>query len=88
MLVGTHRDVSVLFSDIRSFTTIVETAPDARGLVRKLNEYLTAMVDCVIRQDGNLEKFMGDGIMAVWGNTPYSAARRTMRSAPCARPWP
>jgi adenylate cyclase len=76
MLVGTRRDVSVLFSDIRSFTTIVETAPDSRELVRKLNEYLTGMVDCVIKQDGNLEKFMGDGIMAVWGNTPYSAGSK------------
>ncbi len=72
MLAGTRRDISVLFSDIRGFTTIVETSPDSRELVRKLNEYLTAMVDCVIRQDGNLEKFMGDGIMAVWGNTPYT----------------
>jgi adenylate cyclase len=72
MLVGVRRDVSVLFSDIRSFTTIVEMAPDSRALVSKLNEYLTAMVDCVLQQDGNLEKFMGDGIMAVWGNTPYS----------------
>jgi adenylate cyclase len=34
------------------------------------------MVDCVIRQDGNLEKFMGDGIMAVWGNTPYTAGAK------------
>ncbi len=86
MLVGTRREVSVLFSDIRGFTTIVETAPDSRELVRKLNEYLTAMVDCVIKQDGNLEKFMGDGIMAVWGNTPYSSgpkddAIRAVRAA-------
>jgi adenylate cyclase len=86
MLVGTHRSISVLFSDIRGFTTIVETAPDPRELVRKLNEYLTAMVECVIKQDGNLEKFMGDGIMAVWGNTPYTAgpkddAIRAVRAA-------
>ena len=86
MLVGTRREVSVLFSDIRGFTTIVETAADSRELVRKLNEYLTAMVDCVIKQDGNLEKFMGDGIMAAWGNTPYSSgpkddAIRAVRAA-------
>ncbi len=64
--------MTVLFSDIRSFTTIVETTTDSHALVDKLNEYFTAMVDCVFRYDGSLDKFMGDGIMAIWGNTPYN----------------
>ena len=86
MLAGTRRPVTVLFSDIRSFTTIVETTPDSHALVDKLNEYFTAMVDCVFRFDGSLDKFMGDGIMAVWGNTPYNFgpkedAVRAVRSA-------
>ncbi len=72
MLAGTRRPVTVLFSDIRSFTTIVETTADSHQLVGKLNEYFTAMVDCVFRYDGSLDKFMGDGIMAVWGNTPHN----------------
>jgi adenylate cyclase len=72
MLKGTRRPVTVLFSDIRSFTTIVETTADSHELVNKLNEYLTAMVACVFKYDGSLDKFMGDGIMAVWGNTPFN----------------
>jgi adenylate cyclase len=72
MLAGTRKPVTVLFSDIRGFTTIVETTADSQQLVNKLNEYFTAMVDCVFRYDGSLDKFMGDGIMAVWGNTPFN----------------
>ena len=72
MLAGTRKPVTVLFSDIRGFTTIVETTADSNQLVDKLNEYFTAMVACVFKYDGSLDKFMGDGIMAVWGNTPYN----------------
>jgi adenylate cyclase len=72
MLTGTRKPVTVLFSDIRGFTTIVETTADSHQLVDKLNEYFTAMVACVFRYDGSLDKFMGDGIMAIWGNTPHN----------------
>ena len=82
MLEGVRRDVTVLFSDIRGFTTFVETAPDPRDLVRQLNEYLEAMVACVFKYDGSLEKFMGDGIMAIWGHTPYNLGPK--EDAACA----
>jgi len=72
MLAGTRKPVTVLFSDIRSFTTIVETTADSHQLVAKLNEYFSAMVDCVFKYDGSLDKFMGDGLMAIWGNTPFN----------------
>ena len=69
---GTRRAVTVLFSDIRGFTTMVEEATDSQRLVDQLNEYFTEMVSCVFTFDGSLDKFMGDGIMAIWGNTPYN----------------
>ena len=66
MLVGNNRDVAILFSDIRSFTTISERmAPDA--LVNALNRYFSIMVDVIIDRNGMVDKYIGDAIMAVFG---------------------
>lgn len=63
---GDKRDLSVLFSDIRGFTTISEgLSPEE--LVHLLNEYLTVMTDIVFKYDGTLDKYMGDAIMAIYG---------------------
>lgn len=63
---GDKRDLSVLFSDIRGFTTISEgLTPEA--LVHLLNEYLTVMTDIVFKYDGTLDKYMGDALMAIYG---------------------
>jgi len=75
MLVGTRTPVTVLFSDVRGFTTMTEVAASegkSQEHIAKLNEYLTEMVACVFRYDGALDKFIGDAVMAVWGNTPYN----------------
>ncbi len=58
--------VTVLFSDIRSFTTISEKM-GARDLVSLLNEYFSEMVSIIIAEDGVVDKYIGDAIMAVFG---------------------
>jgi HAMP domain-containing protein len=66
MLVGNNRNVSILFSDIRSFTTISERmAPDE--LVNSLNRYFSIMVDVIMDRNGVVDKYIGDAIMAMFG---------------------
>ncbi|MFH1136538.1 MAG: adenylate/guanylate cyclase domain-containing protein [Pseudomonadota bacterium] len=63
---GDKRIMTVLFSDIRGFTTISENM-DPESLVHLLNQYLTAMTSIVFKFDGLVDKYIGDAIMAVWG---------------------
>lgn len=65
---GVWRPITILFSDVRDFTSLTEDA-NAQSLVSQLNEYFAAMVQCVFRNNGSLDKFIGDAVMAVWGNT-------------------
>ncbi len=72
---GERKNAAIFFSDIRSFTAISEKLLPEE-VVEFLNEYMTAMVDCVNKTFGVVDKFIGDAVMAVWG-TPVSHGNDT-----------
>jgi len=66
VLGGQRREMTVLFSDMRGFTTLSESG-EAEDLVRQLNQYFTRMVDVVFSHRGTIDKFVGDMVMALYG---------------------
>ena len=67
---GDSRELSIMFTDVRGFTTISEHyGKDVQGLTKIMNRYMTAMTKKIIENDGTLDKYIGDAQMAFW-NAP------------------
>lgn len=80
---GDLREITILFSDIRNFTTISEKTPP-QILVKWLNEYFSLMVPIIFKHNGTLDKFIGDAIMAFWG-APIPDKNHSLNALNCAR---
>lgn len=63
---GDTKEITILFSDIRNFTSISEKK-SSKEIVKFLNEYFDSMVDAVMVNEGTMDKFIGDAVMAFWG---------------------
>jgi adenylate cyclase len=64
---GDSREMTVLFSDVRGFTTISEAINDAKELSLLMNAFLTPLSRVIYKHRGTIDKYMGDCIMAFWG---------------------
>ncbi|MEC9343714.1 MAG: adenylate/guanylate cyclase domain-containing protein, partial [Pseudomonadota bacterium] len=73
VLGGETRPLTLLFTDVRGFTTISESfKANPQGLTRLMNRFLTVMSNAILEQEGTIDKYMGDAIMAFW-NAPVDA---------------
>jgi len=79
---GQTRTISVLFSDLADFTSLSEDL-EAETLIVLLNEYLSEMTELVLDEEGYLDKYIGDAIMAFW-NAPKAAPDHADRALRCA----
>lgn len=64
---GERKKATMLFCDLRGFTDLMESQ-NSSGVLKQLNEYFEAMVECILKHGGTVDKIMGDALMAVWGS--------------------
>jgi adenylate cyclase len=79
---GTRQDITALFTDVRGFTTIAESA-DPDVLMQQTSRYFTALTEVIISQGGTVDKFIGDAVMAFW-NAPHPQSDHCERACRAA----
>jgi adenylate cyclase len=80
---GERRQITIIFADIRGFTSVAEQLSPER-VVALLNDYLAGMTDVVFKYDGTVDKFLGDGLMAMFG-APLGHGNDVHRALACAK---
>jgi adenylate cyclase len=84
VLGGEERRMTVLFSDVRGFTTISEAYKhDPQGLTRLMNRFLTPLTNAIIERQGTIDKYIGDAIMAFW-NAPLDDPQQEINACEAA----
>ena len=84
VLGGEEREMSILFSDVRGFTTISELYKnDPQGLTSLMNSFLTPLTNAIIEHKGTIDKYMGDAVMAFW-NAPLNDADHEINACEAA----
>jgi adenylate cyclase len=79
---GTRQEITVLFTDVRGFTTIAEAA-DPDTLMRQTSRYFTALTDAFLAEGGTVDKFIGDAVMVFW-NAPHPQPDHAARACRAA----
>jgi adenylate cyclase len=84
VLGGEEREMTIMFSDVRGFTTISETFKhDPQGLTRLMNRFLTPLTNAILARKGYIDKYMGDAIMAFW-NAPLDDGQHQLNACEAA----
>ena len=81
---GEEREMTILFSDVRGFTSISESfKQDPQGLTRLMNRFLTPLTNAILARKGTIDKYMGDAIMAFW-NAPLDDKQHQLNACSAA----
>src|SRR5438552_16419361 len=84
VLGGEEREMTIMFSDVRGFTTISESYKhDPQGLTKLMNRFLTPLTNAILARKGTIDKYMGDAIMAFW-NAPIDDREHQLNACEAA----